>query len=98
MLEYERAIALNPKYAVALANLGSVLLQQGRTREAVRRLEQAVALSPENVEGLNSLSVAYAAEGDVEKALATIDRALKLQPSPQIQKLLRERREQLSRR
>ena len=98
VLEYERAIALNPKYTVALANLGSVLLQQGRTREAVRRLEQAVALSPENVEGLNSLSVAYAAEGDVEKALATIDRALKLQPSPQIQKLLRERREQLSRR
>jgi hypothetical protein len=98
VLEYERAIALNPKYAVALANLGSVLLQQGRTVEAVRRLEQAVALSPENVEGLNSLSVAYAAEGDTEKALATIDRALQLQPSPQIQKLLRERRTQLTRR
>ncbi len=91
VLEYERAIALNPKYAVALANLGSVLLQQGRTLEAVRRLEQAVALSPENVEGLNSLSVAYAAQGNIDKALATIDRALKLQPSPQIQKLLRER-------
>ena len=95
VLEYERAIALNPDYAVALANLGSVLLQQGRTRDAVRRLERAVALSPENVEGLNSLSVAYAAEGDVDKALATIDRALKLQPSPPIQKLLRDRREQL---
>ena len=97
VLEYERAIALNPKYAVALANLGSVLLQQGRTLEAVRRLEQAVALSPENVEGLNSLSVAYAAQGNIDKALATIDRALKLQPSPQIQKLLRERRDQLRR-
>ena len=96
--EYERAIAINPKYGVALANMGSVLLQLGRGREAVRRLEQAVAITPDNIEALNSLSVAYANEGDIEKALTTIDRALKLRPSPQLQKLLRERREQLSRR
>jgi Flp pilus assembly protein TadD len=81
---------------VALANLGSVLLQQGRPREALRRLEQAVALAPDNAEALNSLSVAYAAEGDIEKALATIERALKLRPSPAMQKLLRQRRDLLS--
>jgi hypothetical protein len=96
--QYERAIAINPKYGVALANMGSVLLQMGRGREAVRQLEKAVAIAPDNVEALNSLSVAYANEGDIEKALATIDRALKLQPSPQLQKLLRERRDQLRRR
>ena len=72
--------------------------QRRRCRDAVKRLEQAVSLTPGNIEALNSLSMAYAAEGDTEKALATIDRALKLQPSPQIQKLLRERREQLRRR
>jgi tetratricopeptide (TPR) repeat protein len=98
VIEYERAITLNPTYAVALANLGSVLLQQGRTRDAVRRLEQAVTLAPDNVEGLNSLSVAYAAEGDIEKALSTIERALRLKPSPALQQMLRQRREQLSRR
>ena len=98
VVEYERAIALNPTYAVALANLGSVLLQQGRTKDAVRRLEQAVSLAPDNVEGLNSLSVAYAAEGDIEKALSTIERALRLKPSPAMQQMLRQRREQLSRR
>ncbi|MGE0463996.1 MAG: tetratricopeptide repeat protein [Vicinamibacterales bacterium] len=95
--EYERAIAINPDYAVALANLGSVLLQQGRSRDALRRLEQAARLAPDNVEALNSLSVAYAALGDIERALATIDRALKLQPSPAMQKLLRQRRDLLSR-
>ena len=80
--EYERAIALNPKYAVALANLGSVLLQQGRTRDAVRAAGAGGgAVNPRERRGLNSLSVAYAAEGDIEKALATIDRALKLNPS-----------------
>jgi len=98
VVEYERAIALNPTYAVALANLGSVLLQQGRIKDAVRRLEQAVTLAPDNVEGLNSLSVAYAAEGDIEKALSTIERALRLKPSPAMQQMLRQRREQLSRR
>ncbi len=96
--EYERALALNPTYGAALGNMGSVLLQMGRGREAVQRLEQAVAMAPDNIEALNSLSMAYAVEGDTEKALATIDRALKLKPSPQIQKLLRERREQLRRR
>ena len=63
---------------MALANLGSVLLQQGRSREALRRLEQAVTFAPGNVEALNSLSAAYAVEGEIDKALATIDRALDL--------------------
>jgi Flp pilus assembly protein TadD len=96
--EYERAIALDASYALAYSNLGSVLLQQGRTRDAVKQLEQAVTLNPQNVEALNSLSVGYAAEGDVEKALATIDRALKLNPSDALQKLLRQRRDLLTRR
>ena len=96
--EYTRAIELDPEYAVAYANLGSVLLQQGRARDAVKRLEKAVQLNPKNAEALNSLSVAYAAEGDVEEALATIDRALKLNPSDALQKLLRQRRDLLTRR
>jgi superkiller protein 3 len=96
--EYERAIALDDRYAVAYANLGGVLLQQGRSRDAVTRLEKAVQLNPRNPEALNSLSVAYAAEGDVERALATIDRALELNPSDALQKLLRQRRDLLTRR
>jgi TPR repeat protein len=95
---YQRAIQLDPAYAVAHANLGSVLLQQGRTRDATTHLEKAVQLSPQNAEALNSLSVAYAADGEVEKALATIDRALKLNPSDAMQKLLRQRRDLLTRR
>ena len=95
---YQRAIQLDPAYAVAHANLGSVLLQQGRTREATTHLEKAVQLNPQNAEALNSLSVAYAAEGEIEKALATIDRALKLNPSADMQKLLRQRRDLLTRR
>ncbi|MEZ5286893.1 MAG: tetratricopeptide repeat protein [Vicinamibacterales bacterium] len=94
--EYERAISLKPDYAVALANLGSVLLQTGKTRPAIGYLEKAVALAPNNVEGLNSLSAAYAVDGDVERALATIDRALRLSPPAPMQKLLRQRRELLS--
>ena len=68
------------------------------TAAAVREfMEQAVTLNPLNAEALNSLSVAYAAAGDVEKALATIDRALKLNPSDALQKLLRQRRDLLTR-
>jgi Flp pilus assembly protein TadD len=96
--EYERAIRIDPAYALAYANLGSVLVQQGKPRDATSHLETAVELNPQNVEALNSLSVAYAAIGDVDKALATIDRALKLNPSADMQKLLRQRRDLLTRR
>ena len=94
----EKGAKVRGTFAVAYANLGSVLLQQGRTRDAMTHLEKAVQLNPQNVEALNSLSVAYAAAGDVEKALSTIDRALKLNPSADMQKLLRQRRELLTRR
>jgi len=96
VVEYQRALAIEPDYAVALANMGSVLLQLGRTREAIRPLERAATLTPENIEALNSLSAAYALNGDIEQALATIARALKLNPPAAIQKLLRQRRDLLS--
>jgi Flp pilus assembly protein TadD len=95
--ELERAVALDPGYGVAYANLGSVLLQQGRVAQAITRLEKAVALSPGNAEALNSLSAAYAVSGDTARALDTIDRALALQPPPALQRVLRQRRELLTR-
>ena len=95
--ELDRAVALDPGYGVAYANLGSVLLQQGRVAQAITRLEKAVALSPGNAEALNSLSAAYAVSGDTARALDTIDRALALQPPPALQRVLRQRRELLTR-
>jgi Flp pilus assembly protein TadD len=56
-----------------------------------------VALSPGNAEALNSLSAAYAVSGDTARALDTIDRALALQPPPALQRVLRQRRELLTR-
>jgi len=65
--------------------------------QAITRLEKAVALSPGNAEALNSLSAAYAVSGDTARALDTIDRALALQPPPGLQRVLRQRRELLTR-
>jgi len=95
--ELERAVALDPGYGVAYANLGSVLLQQGRVPQAIARLEMAVSLSPGNVEALNSLSAAYAVSGDTARALDAIDRALRLQPPAAMQRVLRQRRDLLTR-
>ena len=90
--EYERALAIQPRYAAALGNLGGVLLQMGRVDDALPRLEEAVSLAPKNLEALNNLSAAYAATGQTARALETIDRALALSPSPALESVLRQRR------
>ncbi|MBM3782490.1 MAG: tetratricopeptide repeat protein [Acidobacteria bacterium] len=95
--ELERAVELDPQYGVAYGNLGSVLLQQGRIPQAIARLEKAVALSPGNVEALNSLSAAYAVAGDTPRALDAIDKALTLKPPAAMQRVLRQRRDLLTR-
>jgi tetratricopeptide (TPR) repeat protein len=95
--ELERAVELDPQYGVAYGNLGSVLLQQGRIPQAIARLEKAVALSPANVEALNSLSAAYAVAGDTARALDAIDKALRLAPTAPMQRVLRQRRDLLTR-
>jgi Flp pilus assembly protein TadD len=45
--EFNRAIELNPRYALAYGNRGLVLLRLGRDAEAEKDFERAVALKPE---------------------------------------------------
>jgi Flp pilus assembly protein TadD len=45
--EFNRAIELDPRYALAYGNRGLVLLRLGKDSEAERDFERAVALKPE---------------------------------------------------
>lgn len=52
---FRRAIAANPRYALAYFNLGVVLTEQQRLAEAAEAYSQAIALKPDYYNALNNL-------------------------------------------
>jgi Tfp pilus assembly protein PilF len=61
-------------------NLGSLLLEQGRTKEAIVPLENAVTLAPENAYCRLRLGTAYFRDGQMNKAQQELEKATKLDP------------------
>jgi tetratricopeptide (TPR) repeat protein len=62
-------------------NLGNLLMQQGRTTEAIGPLEKAVALGPDNALCRLTLGVAYLRSGQMRDAQRELERATELEPS-----------------
>jgi DNA-binding transcriptional MerR regulator len=77
---YERALALDPDYADAHCNLGSVYFNQGRRPLAHACYERALALVPEHLEAHLNLATLHEEEGQDAGALRHYRRALALDP------------------
>ena len=76
----ERAIAIQPNYAKAQANLGITLLQTGRAHEAIEHLQIAVAYNPDNDATHSALGRAFLLSGSPRDAIAHFTRALEIVP------------------
>ncbi|MCK4547573.1 MAG: tetratricopeptide repeat protein [Candidatus Eisenbacteria sp.] len=61
-------------------NRGTVLLELGRNREAIRQLEQALSVVPEVVAPRYHLGVAYLREGRVEEAVMELEEVARRRP------------------
>ena len=92
-----QALTINPRSAATYANLGAVVLQQGRVADGVKYLEEAIRLDPRNLQGLNTLSSAYAASGRFDRAVEIADAALRLAPPGPLADEIRSRREEYRR-
>jgi Tfp pilus assembly protein PilF len=62
-------------------NLGSVLIEQGRIKEAIGPLEKSVKLAPENAFCRLRLGTAYLRMNDFERAEGELEKATALDPS-----------------
>jgi len=71
----------NPLYAFTLQRQGSVLLQQGRYEDALKRFQEADAHSPGNATVHNMIGLCYLNMEKYDEALKAFDRALDLIPS-----------------
>lgn len=65
---HKRATELDPLKASYLSDWGWALYQQGRTQDALTRLQQAVRLDPMPTRYHNNLGFAYARAGDFTRA------------------------------
>jgi len=79
--EFRKAIELDPNFAVALSNLGGLLVKMGRRAEAAHYYERALEVSPKNEEARCSYASLIEQEhGDYEKIGELLAEGIALKP------------------
>ena len=74
-------LATNPDAWMAHNNLGIMLLDRGRTKEAVAHFEQALRIKPDYADAHYSLALAFIRSGKVTDAIEQYDRVLEINPN-----------------
>jgi tetratricopeptide (TPR) repeat protein len=77
---YERAIKLNPKYAEAVNNLGTVYYARKSYRRAISEYKRALRLSAQSASIMSNLGTAYFARKNYVEASKLYQQALALDP------------------
>ena len=76
----EKAVAIAPNSADAHYNLGTALMKQGRSEQAVASFEKSLALAPGNYDLLNNFAIALTAADRPADAEAMARRAIAMAP------------------
>ncbi len=79
-LQYEKALALNPKYPEALNNLGTVYYGQQDYHRAEKYYQKAIRLKPDSASFFSNLGTAYFADRNYKKGLEAYRKAFSLDP------------------
>jgi tetratricopeptide (TPR) repeat protein len=78
--DYDRAVQLNPGYALAYDNRGKCYIKLKDYLQAVRDFDKAIALGPEVATTHYNRANAYNRLGDYRRAIMDFDRAIDLDP------------------
>ncbi len=77
---YDRALALNPRYAEALEGRARIMQRLKRFKEAIADYRALLRIKPEDAETLYNLGAAYEGAGQRDNALGCYTRALERSP------------------
>jgi protein O-mannosyl-transferase len=80
MVHYQAAIELQPDYANAYYNRGSVLLAKGRIDEAIADWEKTLQIQPNDADAHTGLGNAFLRKGSLQEAIAHYKEASALAP------------------
>jgi len=78
--EYERAVELNPSFAMPYNNLALARKKAGRLDEAVALFRKVLTLKPRFPEALTNLAAILLDRGELEEARTLLERATALEP------------------
>jgi tetratricopeptide (TPR) repeat protein len=78
-------LAVNPKYELALFNMGMLSIQSGQYPKAVDWLEKLVAVNADHIQGQLLLGVAYMNNGQKDKARQQFEKVKKMDKDPSVQ-------------
>lgn len=79
-LQYEKALSINPKYAEALNNLGTVYYGEQNYHRAEKYYLKAIHLKRNNAAFYSNLGTAYFADRNYKRGLAAYRKAFKINP------------------
>ena len=80
MAAFDKALDIQPGFAMAHRDLGLILLQKGRYKEAATHLEQAAVLGLAHARLYNFLGIAYSRTGRYQDAVKVYTKALDREP------------------
>jgi tetratricopeptide (TPR) repeat protein len=69
---------INPKFGEAHYSLGNMLLQTGRTDEAISHYKKALEINPNKIDVLSNLAGAYFQTNQLKEAMLLMQRALEI--------------------
>jgi tetratricopeptide (TPR) repeat protein len=78
---YSRASAICPNDSQIIYNIGFLLYEMRRYREAIEKFRQALGLNSNYISALNYMGLCFAEVGEVNDALKYFDAALAIDPS-----------------
>jgi tetratricopeptide (TPR) repeat protein len=79
--QFQKALALNPRYAEARYNLGLAFAQKGRIDDAMAQYQKALDADPNIAQAHNNLGNAFLQKGNLDQAIAQYQSALAIDPN-----------------
>lgn len=84
VVEFKKALQINPKRAGAWANLAYIDISNGQLEEAFKKIRVALYFEANNYEAHNALGMYYMNKANYSRAIVEFQRALELQPESTI--------------
>ncbi|KJU87414.1 conserved hypothetical protein, membrane [Candidatus Magnetobacterium bavaricum] len=80
LIQYQRAIELNPKDSEAYYNMGNVYQKQGDLDAAIKKYQTALKLNPDYFEAHNNLGNILFKQGQYQEAMEQYQEVIRLKP------------------
>ena len=78
--DFERAVKMDPNFADAHNNLGTVYYQNNQMKQAIKEYQKAIAINPAQATYHSNMGTAYLERKEFDKATSEYARAFQLDP------------------